>query len=198
MWVPGAKSGGPLMLSCFPILPDCLRRWTNASLLPLEGRPTFRHSTCSWLMLREAHGSETGFKADWIWAGSLRVDGAVFLALEAFNLAVIAALVPEESRPLARQAFFKSSTEMDARGHEGSTGSGMTVQGGGGGALAWMARSSFLLAIFASSLACSNSIISLSRFSSNLLSCSSACHSVGTILSSCFFASSRRSFSTSA
>ena len=136
MWAPGAEGGGPLMLSCFPMLPDCLRRCTNASLLPLEGRPTFRHSTCSWLMLREAHGSETGFKADWIWAGSLGVDGAVFLALEAFNLAVIAALLPEESRPLARQAFFKSSMDMVARGQERSTGSGMTVQGGGGGALA--------------------------------------------------------------
>merc|ERR1712192_67388 len=196
MWAPVAEAGSPLMLSAFPMLPDCLRRWTNASLLPLEGRPTFRHSTCNWLMLREAQGSATGFEADWIWAGSL--DGAGFLALEAFNLAVIVALLPEESRPLARQAFLKSSTDMDARGQDESNGSGMTVQGGGGGALAWMARSSFLLAIFASSLACSNSIISLSRFSSNLLSCSSACHSVGTILSSCFFASSRRSFSTSA
>ena len=124
------------MFSCFPTLPDCLRRWIKASLLPLEGRPTLRHSTCSWLMLREAHGSATGFEDDWFWAGSLRVAGAGFLALEAFNLAVIAALVPEESRPLARQAFFKSSMEMDARGQEGSTGSGMTVQGGGGGALA--------------------------------------------------------------
>ena len=121
------------MLSCFPMLPDCLRRWIKASLLPLEGRPTFRHSTCSWLILREAHGSATGFEVDWVWAG---VAGAGFLALEALSLAVIAALVPEESRPLAMQAFFKSSMEMDARGQEGSTGSGMTVQGGGGGALA--------------------------------------------------------------
>ena len=124
------------MFICFPMLPDCLSLWIKASLLPLEGRPTFRHSTCNWLMLREAQGSVTGFEADWISAGSLGVAGAGFLALEAFNLAVIAALVPEESRPLARQAFFKSSVEMDARGQEGSTGSGMTVQGGGGGALA--------------------------------------------------------------
>merc|ERR1711971_1275780 len=127
----GAEGGVPLMFSCFPMLPDCLRRWTSASLLPLGGRPTFRHSTCSWLMLSEAQGSATGF-----WGGSLRVGGAGFLALEAFNLAVIAALLPEESRPLARQAFFKSSRDMDARGQDGSTGSGMTVQGGGGGALA--------------------------------------------------------------
>ena len=154
------------MFSCFPMLPDCLRRWINASLLPLEGRPTFKHSTCNWLMLRLAHGSATGFEADWIPAGSLKVAGAGFLALEAFSLAVIAALVPEESRPLARQAFLKSSMDMDARGQEGSTGSGMTVQGGGGGALACMARSSFFFAIFAISFACSNSIISRSRFSS--------------------------------
>ena len=87
-------------------------------------------------MLREAQGSATVFEANWLWAGSLGVAGAGFLALEAFNLAVIAALLPEESRPLARQAFFKSSMDMDASGQDGSTGSGMTVQGGGGGALA--------------------------------------------------------------
>ena len=151
------------MFICFPMLPDCLSLWIKASLLPLEGRPTFKHSTCSWLRLNEAQGSDAGFEEDGVGAV---VGGAGLLALEAFSLAVIAALVPEESRPLARQAFLKSSMDMDARGQEGSTGSGMTVQGGGGGALACMARSSFFFAIFAISFACSNSIISRSRFSS--------------------------------
>ena len=122
------------MFSCFPMLPESLSLWINDSLLPLEGRPTLRHSTCNWLMLREAQGSATGLEADWVWDGI--VDGVDFLGLEAFNLAVIAALVPEESNPFAIQAFFKSSKEIEARGQEGSTGSGITVQGGGGGALA--------------------------------------------------------------
>ena len=122
------------MFICFPMLPYCLSLWIKASLLPLEGRPTFKHSTCSWLRLSEAQGSAAGIEEDGVGAV---VGGAGLLALEAFNLAVIAALEPEESRPLATQAFFKSSKEMEARGQEGSTGSGMTVHGGGGGALAW-------------------------------------------------------------
>ena len=103
------------MFICFPMLPDCLSLWIKASLLPLEGRPTFKHSTCSWLRLSEAQGSDAGFEEDGVGAV---VGGAGLLALEAFNLAVIAALEPEESRPLATQAFFKSSKEMAARGQE--------------------------------------------------------------------------------
>ena len=52
------------MFICFPMLPDCLSLWIKASLLPLEGRPTFKHSTCSWLRLSEAQGSDAGFEED--------------------------------------------------------------------------------------------------------------------------------------